>query len=274
MAPVFGMQCKSTGNPIFTSMIDQEILDKWVERYNSKEFISDDPISIPHSFRGKQDREIMGLWVAILSWGNRKSIIQSGKRLSQLMDHAPYDFVLNHQPSDLKRFLDFKHRTFNATDALYFIHFFRWWYARNSSLEQAFSQWLTKNDEHVGPALEGFHTLFFSLPEAPGRTRKHIATPARNSSCKRLNMFLRWMVRRDNNGVDFGIWNKIKPNQLLCPLDIHTGRVARQLGLLERKQNDWRAVLELTFNLRKFDQDDPVKYDFALFGSGVNSKFI
>lgn len=211
----------------------------------------------------------MGFWVAMLAWGQRKTIINSAKKLVDLMDGAPYDFVINHKETDRKRFLDFKHRTFQPLDALYFLEFLQQYYKKNNSLETAFSQHLSPDSTTVEQALTGFHELFFSLPDAPRRTQKHIATPSRKSSCKRLNMFLRWMVRKDNFGVDFGLWENISPSQLLIPLDVHVERVARRFGLLQRKQTDWLAVLELTENLRQFDPIDPVRYDFALFGLGV-----
>lgn len=249
-----------------------QLLERKFKQYNSFIFIDTDPISIPHRFTQKQDIEIIGFWIAMLSWGNRKSIIASGSKLVELMDGTPHDFVLNHQDKDLKRFLDFKHRTFNATDALYFIEFFKHHYSRHESLEDAFLQ---TGNPSIGTSVNtesmlcGFHDYFFSLQDAPHRTRKHIATPQRNSTCKRLNMFLRWMVRKDKNGVDFGIWKKIKPSQLLIPLDVHVDRTARKLGLIKRKQTDWQTVLELTENLKQFDLKDPVKYDFALFGLSV-----
>jgi len=247
----------------------QEYLDEQVEIYNKPNFIAADPISIPHQFSKKQDIEIIGLWVAILAWGQRKTIINSGNRLVELMDRSPHDFILNHQEKDREAFLDFKHRTFQATDTLWFLEFFQQYYRKNDSLENAFSRYLSPTDETVENALRGFHDLFFEDENAPHRTRKHIATPARKSACKRINMFLRWMVRQDKKGVDFGLWSEIKPSQLLMPLDVHVDRVARKFGLLERKQTDWLSVLELTANLRRFDAEDPVKYDFALFGAGV-----
>lgn len=250
----------------------QAFLDERVEQFNRPNFIKDDPIQIPHRFSKLQDIEITGFWVAMLAWGQRKTIINKANELIDLMDGVPYDFIKNHSEKDRKRFLDFKHRTFQATDTLYFLEFLQNYYQKNNSLEQAFSNHLTENDEHVGNALKNFHEQFFALPDAPQRTRKHVSTPARKSSCKRLNMFLRWMVRNDDCGVDFGIWKNIRPAQLLMPLDVHVERVGRQLGLLERKQRDWRSVLELTENLRQFDAEDPVKYDFALFGMGVLEK--
>jgi uncharacterized protein (TIGR02757 family) len=235
------------------------------QQYNSVAFIENDPISIPHRFSKQQDIEIAGFFAATLAWGNRKSIIASGERLMEWMDYAPYDFVTNHEEQDLKRFLNFKHRTFNATDTLYFIEFFKQYYSRHKSLEDAF---IGKKESR----LANFHDHFFALEDSPQRTRKHVATPLRGSTCKRLNMFLRWMVRKDSKGVDFGIWKKIKPSELLIPLDVHVDRVARKLGLIKRKQTDWQTVLELTENLKAFDAKDPVKYDFALFGLGVLDK--
>ena len=186
------------------------------------------------------------------------------------MEHAPHDFILNHQETELKRFLDFKHRTFNATDVLYFIEFFKQHFSKYDSLEAAFVN--QKSDLNTEHALTYFHQHFFSLEGAPQRTRKHVATPIRGSTCKRLNMFLRWMVRKDKNGVDFGLWKKIKPAQLLIPLDVHVDRTARELGLIKRPQTDWQTVLELTDTLRSFDAVDPVKYDFALFGMSMDAK--
>jgi len=247
-------------------------LDEKVELYNRPQFIADDPIQIPHRFTKLQDVEIMGFWTAILAWGQRKTIINKANELVELMDGAPHDFIVNHSESDRKRFLDFKHRTFQVTDTLYFLEFLQYFYKKNNSLETAFTQFFDDNDETVERALTGFHDLFFSLDVAPTRTRKHIATPVRKSSCKRLNMFLRWMVRDDDKGVDLGLWKGIKPAQLLMPLDVHVERVGRSLGLINRKQRDWKTVLELTQGLREFDPEDPVKYDFALFGIGVMEK--
>lgn len=252
-------------------MTIQELLDHAATKYNQPYFIESDPISIPHRFSTLQDKEITGFWAAMLAWGQRKTIIQSANRLVELMDNAPYDFIVNHEERDRERFLDFKHRTFQATDTLWFLTFFQEYYRKNTSLETAFSRHLSPEDITVEAALRGFHRDFFDHEWAPERTRKHIATPDRGSSCKRLNMFLRWMVRKDNAGVDFGLWNNIRPDQLLIPLDVHVQRVAQKLGLLQREQSDWRAVLELTDTLRQFDANDPVRYDFALFGMGVMS---
>ncbi len=247
-----------------------DLLEAQVALYNQPAFIENDPISIPHQFSKQQDIEMMGFWASMLAWGLRKTIINKCQQLVDLMDGAPHQFIMEHEEKDLKRFEVFKHRTFNATDTLYFIHFFKHHYAQSDSLETAFSRHLSPTDVHIGPALIGFHDYFFSLEDAPHRTRKHVATPSRKSTCKRLCMFLRWMVRQDDSGVDFGIWQTIRPSQLLCPLDVHVERVGRKLGLIERKQRDWRTTLELTENLRVFDRDDPVKYDYALFGMGVN----
>ena len=246
-------------------------LDLKFREYNNVSFIDNDPVSIPHRFRQKQDIEITGLWTSILSWGQRATIIKKSLELFELMDNAPYEFITGHSETDLKKLLNFRHRTFNTTDTLYFIHFFRLWYSEHNSLEDLFRP--DKEEHTVESGLNRFHNSFFALPEAPVRTIKHIPSPARGSACKRLNMFLRWMVRRDHGGVDFGIWEKIKTSQLICPCDLHVERVARKLGLITRKQTDWRTALELTDHLRLFDPDDPVKYDYALFGLGIIEKF-
>jgi uncharacterized protein (TIGR02757 family) len=249
-----------------------DILEEKYLQYNRPNFIKNDPVCIPHLFSKKQDVEIMGFWAAILAWGQRKTIINKCHELVDLMDNSPYDFVRNHQESDLKRFLNFKHRTFNSTDTLYFLDFFKRYYTENESLETAFAQFLLPSDVSINPALRGFHDLFCGHENFPSRTRKHIATPARNSSCKRLNMFLRWMVRHDNHGVDLGLWKNISPAQLICPCDVHVERVARKLGLITRPTTDWQMAIELTENLKQFDPKDPVKYDFALFGLGVEGE--
>lgn len=251
----------------------KDFLDRKVEHYNHVHFTEEDPVCIPHQFTLLQDREIAGFFAAIFSWGNRTAIINSSKRLMLLMDSAPYDFILNHQEKDLSRFLSFRHRTFNATDLLYFISFFKEYYSSVISLESAFSAHLSESDRTVEKALNGFHNIFFA-GEHPERTRKHISTPAKNSACKRLNMFLRWMVRRDHQGVDFGIWKNIAPSQLVCPLDIHVARVAQRLSLISSRQANWKTAVALTDELRKFDPVDPVKYDFALFGLGIEEHFI
>lgn len=248
-------------------------LDKKVEQFNQSSFIKDDPICIPHNFSKKQDIEISGLFAAVFAWGNRTTIINKSKELFTRMDNAPHDFILNHKETDLKKLLGFRHRTFNDTDLLYFVYFLKHHYSHYSSLENAFTKGLEKNTMSVENALLNFKNYFFSLEDAPLRTQKHIASPANNSTCKRLNMYLRWMVRQDKKGVDFGIWDNIKPYQLICPIDVHVARVAYHFKLLARNKIDWQAACELTGNLRKFDSADPVKYDFALFGLGVVEKF-
>jgi uncharacterized protein (TIGR02757 family) len=251
----------------------KDFLDEKVLQYNQPGFIPNDPISIPHRFSKKEDIEISGFFAAILAWGQRKTIINKCFELFELMDNAPHDFLINHQEKDLSRFLDFKHRTFNSTDTLYFIHFLSWFFKTHQSLEEAFLTGQTWTVESMESMLVGFHEKFFSLPDAPSRTKKHIATPARKAACKRINMFLRWMVREDDKGVDFGLWKRISPAQLICPCDLHVDRVSRKLGLITRKQTDWLTALELTEKLREFDPQDPVKYDFALFGLGIEEKF-
>jgi uncharacterized protein (TIGR02757 family) len=256
-------------------------LDRKVAEYNRPSFIPDDPVSVPHAYSLRQDIEIAGFFAAIFSWGNRTTIIRKSAELMKLMDRSPYQFILHHTDKELKKLLAFKHRTFNTTDLLYFIEFFRHHYTRYDSLEDAFllgghsdrNNALPEGGYETGAALAAFHHYFFSLEAVPPRTRKHIATPERNSSCKRLNMFLRWMVRKDNKGVDFGLWDRILPGQLVCPLDLHVARVARRFGLLTRTPTDWPAALELTRNLALLDPEDPVKYDFALFGLGIMEKF-
>ncbi len=249
----------------------KNFLDEKVDQFNGPDFIELDPVSIPHQFKKKQDIEIAGLMAAVMAWGQRVTIINKANDFLSRMDNAPHDFLLNHKSNDLKRFKNFKHRTFNETDALYFIEFLSEYYKNNKSLETAFG--VLPSDEHVGKGLENFHRFFFSLEDFPDRTRKHISTPERKSACKRITMFLRWMVRTDNKGVDFGLWKSISPSQLICPCDLHVERVARKLKLIKRKQVDWQTALELTANLKGLDPFDPVKYDFALFGLGVTEKF-
>ena len=251
----------------------KKFLNKKVDTYNQPFFIQTDPICIPHSFNKKQDIEIAGFFAAIFAWGNRTTIINKTTELMQLMDNAPHNFCLYHTDDDLKKLLQFKHRTFTATDLLYFISFFNQHYKKHQSLETAFAQWMNKGDANVENALNGFYQYFFSLPDVPKRTLKHIASPKKKSACKRINMYLRWMVRNDKAGVDFGIWKNISPSQLVIPLDLHVARVARNFKLLQRKTTDWEAALELTANLRKLNAADPCRYDFALFGLGVLEKF-
>jgi uncharacterized protein (TIGR02757 family) len=252
--------------------VDKELkkeLERRVDLYNREVFIANDPVSIPRLFTKKQDIEISGLFAAVFSWGNRATIINKSRELMHRMDNAPHEFCLHAGTAGLKKLYGFKHRTFKDTDLLYFIEFLKHHYEANETLESAFTRWMKPGDPNIENALNGFCRYFFSLPDVPARTRKHIASPERNSSCKRLNLYLRWMVRRDRQGVDFGIWKNISPAQLVCPLDVHVARVARRFGLLNRKATDWKAALELTEYLRKLDKGDPVKYDFALFGTGV-----
>jgi uncharacterized protein (TIGR02757 family) len=253
----------------------KEFLDKKVDQYNRPSFIKDDPICIPHFFSKKQDIEISGFFAAAFAWGNRTTIINKSKELFALMDNAPYDFIRNHRESDLKNFLSFKHRTFNTTDLLYFIQFLQRHYQQFDSLEKAFTKHIDRrlDQEPVEQALIHFHHNFFSLPDAPLRTKKHIATPEKNSNCKRLNMYLRWMVRKDKHGVDFGLWKEIKMSELICPVDVHVARVAKRFNILHQKQVNWSAALELTHYLRTLDTKDPARYDFALFALGALEKY-
>jgi len=247
----------------------KEFLDKKVGEYNRPEFIKDDPISIPHLFTKKQDIEIAGFFAAIFSWGNRTTIINKSKELIKRMDNSPYEFIENHTVKDLKTLKGFKHRTFNEDDLFYFVESLHHHYSKHNSLEQAFFPTKNSNTEQ---GLIQFRNYFFSH-EHLKRTEKHISSPLQKSTCKRLAMFLRWMVRKDNNGVDFGLWENISSSQLICPIDVHVARVAKKLGLLKRKQVDWLAAIELTESLRQLDKGDPVKYDFALFNLGVIEKF-
>jgi uncharacterized protein (TIGR02757 family) len=252
----------------------KDFLDEKVARYNTRDFITSDPISIPHQFTKTQDIEIAGFFAATFAWGQRVTIINKGKELLALMDNSPHEFLLHHQEQDLKRFENFKHRTFNATDALYFIESLSHYYKKHASLEEAFLPRL--NTVSAFPMEEGlvhFHETFFSLPDYPHRTLKHVSSPANRSACKRLNMFLRWMVRHDTTGVDLGIWKRISPSQLICPCDVHVERVARKLKLIRSKPLNWQTAIELTAQLRLLDPLDPVKYDFALFGLGVVEHF-
>jgi uncharacterized protein (TIGR02757 family) len=246
----------------------KKLLDEKVRLYNQPSFITGDPVSIPHRFSLRQDIEISGLFAAVLAWGNRTTIINNCSRLMQWMDNAPYDFILHHRDTDLKPFVHFVHRTFNATDLLYFISFLQFHYQQSPSLEDAFVPGDEYREETVAAALIHFHNYFFS-PEHPERTEKHIATPARKSACKRINMYLRWMVRKDNCGVDFGIWDKIKMHQLVCPLDVHVARVSYRLGLLPNDKSNWQNAMHLTEQLKQLNPEDPSVYDYALFGLGM-----
>ncbi|HMO61914.1 MAG TPA: TIGR02757 family protein [Ferruginibacter sp.] len=253
-----------------------DLLNKKTALYNQPDFITNDPVSIPHRFTRQQDIEIAGLFAAILAWGNRKSIIASCTKLMTLMDNAPFDFVLHAGPKQLNRLKGFVHRTFNTYDLWHLLQFLQHHYSKQQSLETAFTQWMQPGHDTIEQALAGFHHYVFGFNEAAHEEkhcRKHISTPEKKSACKRLNMYLRWMVRQDSSGVDFGLWKNISPAQLVCPLDVHVARVARGLGLLQRKQNDWQAATELTHQLKQFDPADPVKYDYALFGLGVIEKY-
>ena len=248
------------------------LLDHYHDRFNRPGFIADDPIGLVHAFDDPRDREIVGFWVAMLAWGRRATIIDKSQQLIEAMEGRPYAFILQHgQDAEAiaRQLGHWKHRTFTLADTTYFLRWLQWFYQRHESLEEAFTRHLSPDDTSIEPALRGFHELFFSLPDAPRRTRKHVATPARKSRCKRLCMFLRWMVRDDGRGVDLGQWKGIRSDQLCMPVDVHVERMARAMGLLNRKQCDWQAVLELTENLKRYDAEDPTRYDFALFGMGV-----
>lgn len=248
----------------------KEFLDLKVSQYNNPKFIESDPIQIPHTFTKKEDIEISGFLTATISWGNRKSIINNANRLMLLLDNAPYDFVLNHKETDLEKLKSFVHRTFNGDDCIQFIKCLRSIYENHNGLEAVFSKFVEKDS--LQKSISEFKRIFFEI-EHVTRTQKHVSDPLKNSAAKRLNMMLRWFIRNDNAGVDFGIWKSLYPSQLSCPLDVHSGNVARKLGLLKRKQNDAKALKELDINLRNLDPLDPVKYDFALFGLGAFENF-
>lgn len=248
----------------------KEFLDAKVEQYNHPKFLESDPIQIPHRFFKKEDVEISAFLTATIAWGNRKSIIKNANRMMDLLDNSPHDFILNHQDSDLERLSGFVHRTFNEVDLNYFILSLKNIYQHHKGLENVFAQKITSGS--MQPAISGFKEIFFELPHQK-RTTKHVSNPLKGSAAKRINMFLRWMVRDNSTGVDFGLWNTISPALLSCPLDVHSGNVGRKLKLLQRKQNDAKALAELDKSLRKLDPTDPVKYDFALFGLGVFEKF-
>lgn len=250
----------------------EDLLKEKAAYYNHREFIDTDPIQIPASFSKKEDIEISGFLAAVIAWGQRKTIINNSKRLMEFMDHSPYDFILHHSDSDLQAFENFVHRTFNSDDCLTFIYALRKIYREEEGLEALIYQSFLKDKLNPGNGWSEFKKFFFDIPHLR-RTEKHLPDPLKGSAAKRMNMFLRWMVRKDDQGVDFGIWKKLTPSQLYIPLDVHSARVARKLRLLKRKQNDWKAVLELTDRLRKIDPEDPVRFDFALFGMGVFEKY-
>lgn len=248
----------------------KEFLDAKVLEYNHPKFLEDDPIQIPHQFTGKEDIEISAFLTATIAWGNRKSIINNASKLMGLMGNTPYDFVINHTDDDLEELRSFVHRTFNGIDLVCFVTSLKHIYKNHGGLEAIFTEHQTKDS--MQPAISKFKEVFFELPHQ-SRTQKHVSDPNKGSAAKRINMFLRWMVRDNDTGVDFGLWKKINPGKLSCPLDVHSGNVARKLKLLKRKQNDAKALKELDNNLRKLDATDPVKYDFALFGLGVFERF-
>lgn len=252
----------------------KDLLEENYLKFNRKEFIEKDPVSIPHLFSGKEDREIAGFLVATISWGNRKSILQNANRMMDLMDQSPHDFILHHSPQDLKRINGFVHRTFNNLDLIFFIKALKNIYLNEGGLEKAFGikdqdkKELIKMGNSLQARIVQFRKIILETKHLK-RSEKHISDPEKNSAAKRICMYLRWMVRKDKKGVDLGIWDSIDPSELCIPLDVHTGNVSRALGILSRKQDDWKAVIELTENLRHMDAKDPVKYDFALFGMGV-----
>jgi uncharacterized protein (TIGR02757 family) len=248
----------------------KDFLDAKAAQYNHPTFLESDPLQIPHQFSIKEDIEISAFLTAIISWGNRKSIITNANRMMEILDQSPYDFTVNHTENDLNRLEGFVHRTFNAEDLSFFIRGLRHVYTQRGGLEACFLP--SADAQTLQPAISNFKQLFFQIPH-PERSRKHVSDPMKGSAAKRINMFLRWMVRPNTTGVDFGLWNSISPAFLSCPLDVHSGNVARKLGLLKRTQNDANALTELDISLRKLDPIDPVKYDFALFGLGAFEKF-
>ncbi len=248
----------------------KEFLDEKVNEFNSPEFIATDPIQIPHQFSRKEDVEIAGFLTATIAWGNRTTIIKNSQRLVELLDLEPYQFIMSHSEEDLAKLDEFVHRTFNGIDLSFFVKSLKNVYQNHGGLESIFNKYQTENS--LQPAIHEFKKIFFEI-EHLSRTMKHVSDPQKGSSAKRINMWLRWMCRQDDRRVDFGIWKSISPSKLSCPLDVHSGRTAREFGLLTRKQNDGKALLELDTNLRILDPYDPVKYDFALFGLGAIEKF-
>jgi len=248
----------------------KEFLDEKADFYEQKEFIQNDPIIIPHEYEDKFDIEISGFIISIISWGNRKSIINSGYKIKDILESSPYDFIMNHSQKDLKRIKGSIHRTFNSDDLVFFIKSLKNIYTNYNGLEGIISN--VKNGNNLQERISNFKKIFFELNHLE-RTKKHLPDPLKGSAAKRFNMFLRWMVRSNKKGVDFGLWKSILPSELSCPLDVHTGNIARKLSLLKRTQNDSLALNELDKKLREMDKNDPVKYDFALFGLGINEKF-
>lgn len=248
----------------------KDFLDAKVLQYNTIDFIEPDPISVPHRYKLKEDIEISGFLASTIAWGNRKMITKNAHRMMDLLGNSPYDFVMSHDDYQLERLDGFVHRTFNSDDFKHFINALKHIYTNKGGLENIFTQ--NQTETSLQPAIHAFNEAFFEIPHL-SRTRKHVADPNKGSVAKRINMCLRWFVRNDNSGVDLGIWKNIPSSILSCPLDVHSGNVARKLGLLERKQNDGKALLELDTNLRFLDPHDPVKYDFALFGLGIFEGF-
>lgn len=247
----------------------KDLLDAKVKQYNRLDFIADDPIQIPHRYSRKEDIEISGFLSSIIAWGQRKTIINNASRLLEWMEDSPYDFLMQMEESDLERFAPFVHRTFNGIDCSYFISRLAEIYRTEGGLEGTLGALVAEHGTASG--ISRFKELFFAS-EHVSRSEKHLADPLRGSTAKRINMYLRWMVRKDDKGVDFGLWSSVPMSTLSLPLDVHTGRIARELGLLKRRQNDWKAVQEIDTALRAFDPEDPVKYDFALFGIGVSGE--
>ncbi|NND93541.1 MAG: TIGR02757 family protein [Flavobacteriales bacterium] len=248
----------------------KEFLDLKVDQYNKPSFVKDDPIQIPKQFKSKEDIEISGFLTAIIAWGQRVTIINNANKLMELMENSPYQFLMQYGPEELSRFDRFVHRTFNAIDCKYFIRRLAEIYRHEGGLEGSLGEFVKRKGTERG--ISAFKGYFFK-GDHEKRTEKHLADPLRGSSAKRINMFLRWMVRKDSKGVDFGLWDDLPMSSLSLPLDIHTGNVARKLKLLKRKQNDWKSVDELDTILRSFDPVDPIRYDFALFGLGVHEGF-
>jgi uncharacterized protein (TIGR02757 family) len=264
------MSLKQSYNDISAGEIKQFLEEKYLQ-YNNPSFIVCDPISIPHRFKDRRDREISGFLTAAIAWGRRDLILRSSRLMMELMDNSPYEFIISVSQNELFRLAKFVHRTFNGSDFIYFMNGLKQIYTNYDNMEEVILQGMEENGS-LKEGISHLRSVFFSLPHA-SRNEKHFADVNSGAAGKRLNMFLRWMVRKDNHGVDFGIWKKIDPAKLFIPLDLHSGNTARRLGLLTRKINDWKAVDELTILLREFDPSDPVKYDFALFGLGVNEKF-
>lgn len=248
----------------------KDFLDEKVDLYNRPSFIEDDPISIPHLYTRKEDIEISGFLTATIAWGNRKMILRNSARMMEILEDSPFEFIMDSSDCELDQAIRFVHRTFNMVDLAYFLKALRHIYKNKGGLEKIFET--HKTSDSLQPAIHELNKIFFELPHEK-RTERHVSDPYKGSAAKKINMFLRWMVRKDNKGVDFGIWESISPSILSCPLDVHSGNVARKLGLLSRKQNDAKAVAELDKVLRSFDSEDPVKYDFALFGLGAIERF-